>query len=99
MCEKDIWNPATCSCKNGKYLGSTVDDSVITCDEIIETKKAVPTKTVPTRSTSTNFYISLTFLSITIALLIDVSIYFYLIKYQAKEKHLLPYYVTNNKLK
>ena len=25
-----IWNPATCSCKNGKYLASTVGNSVIT---------------------------------------------------------------------
>ena len=33
--EKDyIWNPATCSCQNGKYLASTVDDSAITSDEI-----------------------------------------------------------------
>ena len=37
ICEKDyIWNPATCSCKNGKYLASIMDDSVITCDEIID---------------------------------------------------------------
>ena len=36
-CEKDyIWNPATCSCENGKYQASIMDDSVITCDEIIE---------------------------------------------------------------
>ena len=36
-------NPATCSCKSGKYLESIIDDSVITCDEIIEEKtKAVP---------------------------------------------------------
>ena len=44
ICEKDyIWNSATCSCKNGKYLESIIDDSVITCDEIIEKKsKAVP---------------------------------------------------------
>ena len=39
------------------------------------------------------------FLLITIALLIAVSIYFYLIKYKAKQKHLLPFYVTNNELK
>ena len=33
--EKDyIWNSATCSCENGKYLASIIDDSVITCDEI-----------------------------------------------------------------
>ena len=30
-----IWNPATCNCENGKYLESIMDDSVITCDEII----------------------------------------------------------------
>ena len=30
-----FWNPATCSCENGKYLPSTIDDSAITCDEII----------------------------------------------------------------
>ena len=33
ICEKDyIRNPATCSCENGKYLASIMDDSVITCD-------------------------------------------------------------------
>ena len=31
-----IWNPATCSCKNGKYLASIMDDSAITFDEIID---------------------------------------------------------------
>ena len=37
VCEKDyIWNPATCGCENGKYLASIMDDSAITCDEIIE---------------------------------------------------------------
>ena len=36
-CDKDyIWNPTTCTCENGKYLASISDDSVITCDEIIE---------------------------------------------------------------
>ena len=39
MCGKDfIWNPATCSWKNGKYLASIIDDSVIMCDEVIEAK-------------------------------------------------------------
>ena len=38
------WNPATCSYKNGKYLAS-IDNSVITCDEIIENE----TKTVTTK--------------------------------------------------
>ena len=37
VCKKDyIWNPATCSCQKGKYLASIMDDSVIICDEIIE---------------------------------------------------------------
>ena len=38
-----IWNLAKCSCKNGKYVGSIIDDSVIMCDEIIETTKTVLT--------------------------------------------------------
>ena len=36
---------------------------------------------------------------IAIALLIAVSIYCYLIKHRAKQKRLLPFYVTNNELK
>ena len=36
-CENDyIWNPSTRNCKNGKYLGSILDDSAITYDEAIE---------------------------------------------------------------
>ena len=46
-----------------------------------------------------NFYILLAFLLITIALLIVFSIYCYLIKHQTKQKHLLTFYNTNNKLK
>ena len=35
--EKDhVWDPVTCNCENGKYLASIMDDSVITCDELIE---------------------------------------------------------------
>ena len=36
---------STCTCENGKYLGSIIGDSLITCDEIIEVIKTVPTKT------------------------------------------------------
>ena len=46
-----------------------------------------------------NFYTLLAFLLITIALLIAVTICWYLTKYRTKEKHLLPQHVTNNKLK
>ena len=34
--EKDyVWSPSTSNCENGKNLASIMDDSVITCDEII----------------------------------------------------------------
>ena len=60
-------------------------------------------KTIPTNFNvkkvtckTKSFYILLTFLSITIALSIAVSIYCYLIKYQAKK--LLPFHDTKNEL-
>ena len=31
-----IWNLATCSCENGKYLARIMDNSEITCDESIK---------------------------------------------------------------
>ena len=110
-----VWNPSTCSCENGKYLASIMDDAVITCDEIIksydedadaEAKSYKETKTILTNFNENkatcktqNFYILLAFLLIAIALLIAVSIYCYLTKYRAKQKHLLPFHFTNNKLK
>ena len=36
-----ICNPATCSRENGKYLTSIIDNSVMTCDEVIEEIKTV----------------------------------------------------------
>ena len=30
-----IWNPTTCNCGNFEYLISAIDNSVITCNEII----------------------------------------------------------------
>ena len=42
-----------------------------------------------------NFYILLAFILITVKILIAVNIYCYLIKYWAKQKHLLPFHVTN----
>ena len=99
-CKKDyIWNPVTWSCKNGKYLTSIIDDSVMTCDKIIEAKETKIEQFLVKNATSKtkNFCILLVFLLITISLLIAVSIHCYLIKYWAKQKHLLPYYVINNK--
>ena len=106
LCEKDyIWNPVICTCENGKYLASIMDDSVIACYKIIESydeeTKAILTNFNEKKATrkTQNFYILLAILSITIALLIAVSIYCYLIKCRAKQKHLLPLHVTNNELK
>ena len=38
-----IWNPSACTCKNGEYAENIIDDSVITCDKIIEATKSVLT--------------------------------------------------------
>ena len=95
ICEKGyICNTATCSCKIGKYLAIIVDDSVVMCDEIKDTDAedklcGEETKTVTTNFNEKNvicktkkFYILLEFLLIIITLLIDVSIYCYLIKHK-----------------
>ena len=99
-----ILNLAICSCENSKYLASIIDDSVITYDEIIDTEaksyneetnfngKKVACKIL-------NFYILLAFLLVTIVLLIAVSIFCYLIKYQVKQKRLVAFHITNNELK
>ena len=77
-----------------------MDDSAIICDQIIELyyeetnfngKKA----TCKTQK----FYTLLAFLLITIAFLIAVSIYCYLIKYWAKQKQLLRFHGTNKELR
>ena len=50
-CEKDyVLNPTTRYCENGKYLASVMDDSTITCDEIIESYDE-ETKTILTNIT------------------------------------------------
>ena len=46
-----IWNPATCSWEYDKHFASIIDNSVITCNEIIDAKSKSwdeETKTVPT---------------------------------------------------
>ena len=48
VCENNyIWNPSACSCGNGKYIASIMDDSAITFDKIIESYNE-ETKTIPT---------------------------------------------------
>ena len=69
-----------------------MDDSVIMWGEVINSyddeTKTIPKNFNEKKATceTQNFYILLAFLSITIALLIAVSIYCYLIKYWAKQK-------------
>ena len=99
-CEKGyVWNLATCNCENGKYLASIIDDSAIMCNEIIEEIVPINLKDNKANCKMQNFYILFVFLLITIVLLIAVIIYCYLITYQGKQKHLLPFQFTNNKLK
>ena len=77
---------------------------MITCDEIIEADAKSYDEEAKTIAKNTiretkGFYILLAFLLTAISLLIAVNIYCYLIKYKAKQKHLLPFYVRNNNLK
>ena len=67
------------------------------CDEFIEETKTVLTSFKEKRKFQ-NLSIYLDLL-ITIALLIAVNIYYYLIKYWTKQKHLIPFHITNNKLR
>ena len=104
-CKNCVWNPATCICENWNYLASIMDDSAIIWDEIMvsynEEIKTTPTSFNEKKATckTQGFYILLSFLLITIALLIAVSITSYLIKYRKKLKHWLPFHFTNNKTK
>ena len=109
VCEKDyVWNPTTCNCENEKYLAIIMDDSAImcheiieSCDEVVEAQSFNETNFNEKKATckTQNFYILLAFSLIIIELLITVSIYRYLIKYRAIQKHFLPFHFTNNKLK
>ena len=78
---------------------------MITCDEVIE-PYVEEIKANPTNFSEKKYNLQLikhciliAFLLITIALLIAVSIYGYLIKYWEKQKHLLPFHDTNEELR
>ena len=85
-----VWNPVICNCENGKNLASIMDDSVIICDAVINAEETSFNEKNVTCKTQ-NFYILLTILLITIALLIAASIYCYLIKHWGKQKNLLQF--------
>ena len=79
ICGKDyIRNPDACSWENRKYFASIIDDSVTTCDEIIDLEfksnnkkaKAIPKNKICEKK---NFCVLLAFLVITIALFTVVS--------------------------
>ena len=85
-----VWNPAT-SWILLNYLASIMNDLAIICDEVIEPykykKKKIQWKN--TTCKTQNVYILLAFLLITIALLVAVSIYFYIIKYWEKRNKII----------
>ena len=56
-----IWSPVTCGCKNGKYLASIIDSSVIAIDEIIDAEEIETIKENIICETK-SFYILLAFL-------------------------------------
>ena len=89
-------NPATCNSENGRYLASIVDNPGITCDEVIKSYNE-EIQTIPTHFielVKKIFYILLAFLLIAITLLIAVSVFCCLIKYQTKP--LLPFHDIKN---
>ena len=69
LCKILYLESCICSCKTGKYLASIIDNSIITCGEIIYTTKNVPTKSVLEKSISVNLYILLSVLLVTIAII------------------------------
>ena len=81
-----------------------MNDSVSMRDEVIHADAEAKSHNEETKtllkniiSETKSLYILLVFLLVTIALLIAVGIYRYLIKYKAKQKHSLPFYVIFNK--
>ena len=69
-----------------------MDDSIIRCYEVTDVEE---TNFNEKKYNLQNLYILLVFLLITMSLLITVSICRYLKKYQANQKHLLPFHDTN----
>ena len=62
VCAKDYsWHSTTCSCESGEYLAITIVDSVITCDEIIDTEDSVLTNVSCTVSTNAANIVSANF--------------------------------------
>ena len=78
--------------KMENLLASIMDDSAINCDEIIESYDEETNFNERKQLSKCKVSIFFALLLITVELLIAVSIYCYLIKYQAKLKQLIPYH-------
>ena len=50
-----VQNPSIDACEIDWYFEIIIDDSVVLCDQIIEGKKTVQIKNIPTKSILTNF--------------------------------------------
>ena len=60
MCKNDYsWSPSTCICENGKYVKSTVVESVIMCNEIINVTNDIPTNVTNTLLTNVTSTVSI----------------------------------------
>ena len=96
----NIMDDSAISCDEVKDVGEEAKSNV-EAKTSGEKTKTITTNFNEKKATgkTQNLYILFAFLLITIALLIDVSIYCYLIKYQAKQKQLLPFHSTNCELK
>ena len=76
----NVWNSVPCSCGNGKYLESILNNSMIVCDEVKELYNEETNFNEKSTCKTQNVCILLAFLLIIIALLIVVCIYCNLIK-------------------
>ena len=78
--------------KNCNCAKSLIDDSVIPCDEIVDTLETVSINSNDNKAThKMYYYILLTFLLVAILLLIIVTICCYCIKHQSTQKHISLY--------
>ena len=94
-----------CASEINKNSKSIIGDSVVKCNKTIDAvARSYNSTNFNEKEISCkigNFYILFVLLLITVSLLIIVSVYYfyYHIRHWSKQKHTLPYYHSNNKLK
>ena len=95
-------NTSMCASEINKNSKSIIGDSVVKCDKTIGA--------VARSYNSTNFnekeisckignFICLVFITISLLIILSIYYFYYHIRYCSKQKHTLPYYHSNNKLK